>query len=236
MWRQAHLNTVVEHTLAFTNFPESFGKVTVFFISDIHRRVISPKMIEQVRGKAEIVIIGGDLAEKGVELEQIKNNLDQLKQIGPIYFVWGNNDYEVNFRDLDALLIDNHVKILDNTAYTFESENGDKLILLGVDDMSNRRDRLDLALKDSGVGFRILVSHDPRIVSKVSAHDNISLVLSGHTHGGQIRFFKWGIYERGGITKLTHTTLFVSNGYGTTAIPLRLGAPCETHLITLTQK
>lgn len=64
MYKEAMRNTVLEHTLVFEEFPESFQKVKVFFISDIHRRIISSSLIERVKGKADIVIIGGDLAEK----------------------------------------------------------------------------------------------------------------------------------------------------------------------------
>ncbi|EEL51453.1 MULTISPECIES: metallophosphoesterase [Bacillus cereus group] len=234
MYREAMRNTLLEHTLSFVNFPESFGKIRIFFISDIHRRVISPSLIEKVKGNVDFVIIGGDLAEKGVSLPQITANIQALSKIGPIYFVWGNNDYEIDYHELDALLLEHGVKILDNTRVLFESECGDKLCLLGVDDMGLGRDRLDLALADcQEEGFRILISHNPDIVSKMSEREQISLVLSGHTHGGQIRLFHSKRYLKGGVYEYPFTTLFVSNGYGTTLIPLRFRAPSQTHLLTL---
>ncbi|WP_373889987.1 metallophosphoesterase [Neobacillus cucumis] len=236
MVREAFLNKVVEHELCFPDFPESFGKVTIFFISDIHRRVISDFIIESVKGKADFVIIGGDLTEKGVSFGQVKANLLKLKQIGPVYFVWGNNDYEVDFRKLDATLLDMGVKILDNTAVTFESGQGEKLSLLGVDDCSQERDRLDLALIDAEESnFKILACHIPDITDKILNESNISLVLSGHTHGGQIHIMGYSPFKKGGIKKLENTTILISNGYGTTRVPLRLGAPAETHLITVKQ-
>lgn len=234
MYREAVRNTMLEHTLSFVNFPESFGKVRIFFISDIHRRVIAPSLIENVKGNADFVIIGGDLAEKGVSLSKIAANIQTLSEIGPIYFVWGNNDYEIDYHELDALLLEHGVKILDNTRVLFESESGDKLCLLGVDDVGLERDRLDLALADCQEdGFRILISHNPAIVNKMSGQEQISLVLSGHTHGGQIRLFYSKRYLKGGVYEYPCTTLFVSNGYGTTLIPLRFRAPAQTHLITL---
>jgi uncharacterized protein len=234
MWFEAHRNKVDFIELTFPEFPKSFGKLSIFFISDIHRRLISEKIIDEVKGKADMVVIGGDLTEKGVPFERVAENIRRLKEIGPVYFVWGNNDYEVDYHELDALLLQEGVKILDNTAVRFESAEGEKVSLLGVDDISKNRARLDLALLDADdQGFRILVSHNPGIVSKIQEDHRISLILSGHTHGGQIRFFRFGIYEKGGIRKIKETTLIVSNGYGTTALPLRLGAPAETHLITL---
>ncbi|CAH2715712.1 putative protein YpbG [Neobacillus rhizosphaerae] len=234
MVRQAFLNKVMEHELLFPDFPESFGKVSLFFISDIHRRTVSDVIINAVKGKADVVIIGGDLTEKGVPFDRVRANLLKLKQIGPVYFVWGNNDYEVDFRLLDAILLESGVKVLDNTAVTFESEQGEKICLLGVDDLNQERDRLDLALLDAHEkSFKILASHYPSITKKIHSQHEIRLVLSGHTHGGQIHIFGFSPQKRGCIKKLENTILLISNGFGTTSLPLRLGAPAETHLITL---
>ena len=235
MVKEAFANRVIENDLSFSDFPESFGEVKIFFISDIHKRTISERIIHEVKEmKPDIVVIGGDLLEKGVPFERVRHNILQLKLLGPVYFVWGNNDYEVEFRKLDAILLDLGVKILDNTAVTFESMNGDQLILLGVDDVNRERDHLLLALQDIEVeGFRILVSHNPKIVEKIKIEDNIRLVLSGHTHGGQIHILGYSPYEKGMLKKLKQTSLLISNGYGTTALPFRLGAKSETHLIRI---
>lgn len=239
MYKEAHRNKVQFHHFAFSEFPQSFGELKLFFISDIHKRHISEKIIKdaKAKGKVDLVIIGGDLLEKGVDFHQVKQNLTLLKQLGPLYFVWGNNDYEVDYHELDALLLENGVKILDNTAVSFESDAGEVMVLLGVDDLQLKRDRLDLALQDAQEeGFRILVSHNPQILEKIKEKDGISLVLSGHTHGGQIRLFGFGPYELGGFRELKNTSIFVSNGYGTTAVPLRLGARAETHVIKISHK
>jgi uncharacterized protein len=234
MVKEAFRNQVVEHELKFTDFPETFGEVSIFFISDIHRRKVSEKIITEVNRKVDIVVIGGDLTEKGVSFDRVKHNLQLLKELGPVYFVWGNNDYEVDYHELDALLLSLGVKILDNTAVKFESRDGEKLVLLGIDDMNEKRDRLDLAIGDSGEeGFRILAAHNPRITAKISPDHNIRLVLSGHTHGGQIHIFGFSPYEKGQIKRLNQMVVLISNGYGTTAIPMRLGAKAETHLIKL---
>jgi uncharacterized protein len=239
MYKEAYRNKVQTHHLTFSEFPQSFGELKLFFISDIHKRKISDDIIQdtKAKGKVDLVIIGGDLLEKGVDFQRVKHNLALLRQLGPLYFVWGNNDYEVDYHELDALLLDHGVKILDNTAVSFESETGEVMVLLGVDDLQLKRDRLDLALQDAKQeGFRILVSHNPKITEKIQVQDRISLVLSGHTHGGQIRIFGFGPYELGGYRRLKNTSLFVSNGYGTTAVPLRLGTRAETHFISISNK
>lgn len=234
MYKEAHRDTVVEHSLSFSNFPESFGEVRMFFISDIHKRTISRELIESVKGKVDFVVLGGDVTERGVPLSAVAHNIKLLSEIGMIYFVWGNNDYEVDNHELDALLLDHKVKILDNTRALFESETGENILLLGVDDVGLKRDRLDLALSDCEEdGFRILVSHNPSIIKKFTERERISLVLSGHTHGGQIRLFRYKRFLKGGVYSYPHTTLLLSNGYGTTMLPLRFRAPAQTHLITL---
>jgi uncharacterized protein len=234
MVREAFLNNVVHHELTFRDFPETFGSIKIFFISDVHRRLISDKVINAVQGKADIVIIGGDLTEKGVPFERVRDNLKALKKIAPVYFVWGNNDYETDYRKLDATFLEYGIKVLDNTAVTFESEIGDKLCLLGIDDLSQDRDRLELAISDADPSsFKILVSHYPTITDKIQNEHDIRLVLSGHTHGGQIHIFGYSPYKRGRLEKMGNTTVLISNGYGTTGVPLRLGAPAECHLITL---
>ncbi|MFS0822922.1 metallophosphoesterase [Bacillus sp. 1P02SD] len=235
MWQEARLDRVVTKTLTFSDFPKSFKKLTIFFISDIHRREVSEKIINEVKGKADIVIIGGDLTEKGVPFERVKKNLQLIHTVGPTYFVWGNNDYEVDYHELDSLLLSMGIKILDNTAMFFETGEGEKLALLGIDDMKQGRSRLDLALLDAGdeASFKILVSHNPEIKNELKPDNKINLLLSGHTHGGQIRFWKFGLYPKGGVEYKNGMTIFISNGYGTSGIPLRFGAPPETHLITL---
>lgn len=235
MWIQAHRNAVNRKEIALNGLPESFDGMKVFFITDIHRRKIPGKMVRQVKDEADFVIIGGDLMENGVPFSRVAKNLDKLAEIGRIFFVWGNNDYEVDFRRLDRLLRYKGVTILKNEAVCLAFD-GEAIVLLGVDDYGLKRDRLDHALKDSPSGFRILLSHNPDIVEKIGEDTGIVLVLSGHTHGGQIRLFGWGIRERGGVKHYPYFTLFISNGFGTTTLPLRLGAPAECHLITLKMK
>ncbi len=233
LW-EAFLNRVIKHELAFPDFPSTFREISIFFISDVHRRTISNKIIADVSGKADFVVIGGDLMEKGVPINRVRANLEKLKRIGPVYFVWGNNDYEGDYHELDAVLLESGVKILDNTAVNFESEQGEKISLLGVDDLNQQRDRIDIALMDAEKdSFKILACHYPNITEKILPEHKIRLVLSGHTHGGQIHLLGYSPYERGSIKKQKHTTLLISNGYGTTGVPLRLGAPAECHLVTI---
>jgi hypothetical protein len=87
----------------------------------------------------------------------------------------------------------------------------------------------------------ILAVHNPTYVNRIGEAE-IDLILSGHTHGGQITFFglwfpffdlKYGHKYRTGIYSLGDKILLVSNGLGTTLLPLRFFARPEINVITL---
>ncbi|MED4879179.1 metallophosphoesterase [Anoxybacillus geothermalis] len=232
MWKEAHRNRVRHMTLSFPHFPGDGLQLAIFFISDIHRRTVSFEMLETVKGKADFVLIGGDLAEKGVPAARVRENVRRLQAVAPVYFVWGNNDDEVEY-DLLSLLKEEGVCVLKNTAKVWE-RGGTSVALIGVGDVSRQEADIDRALEHVPPGsFRILACHNPAIAARLKAEQHISLVLSGHTHGGQIRLFSIGLYEKGGLKWQGSTAVLTSNGYGTTGVPLRLGAPAETHLITI---
>ncbi|WLR43761.1 metallophosphoesterase family protein [Bacillus carboniphilus] len=231
MVKNAFDNHLIKQVLTFSNFPSDNEQVNIFFISDIHRRLISKKLLDQIDQPIDVVIIGGDLAEKGVSLKRVKKNLVELKKIAPVYFVYGNNDEEIGARNLDALLLELGIIVLNNCAITLQLKNG-TLNLAGIDDISKQRDRLDKALE--GIcGFTILVSHHPNVISQLGKKSEVDLVLSGHTHGGQIRLGPIGFYKKGSLDYYGHTAVLVSNGYGTTGIPMRIGAKSETHQLTI---
>lgn len=235
MYQTAKQERVLYQDLYFVSLPKSFENTQIFFISDIHRRVISDQIIETVQNEVDLVIIGGDLLEKGVSFDRVEYNLLKLKSLGPVFFVWGNNDFEVDINKLEEILLKHGVTILTNRAVHIKSDKGEQLALMGIDDITFERDRLDLALAQCHrkEKFRILVSHNPKVKKQIQEEQQINLVLSGHTHGGQVRILGYGPYSHGGI-KVEQDCIFLnSNGYGTSTVPLRLNAKPETHLLRL---
>jgi predicted MPP superfamily phosphohydrolase len=94
------------------------------------------------------------------------------------------------------------------------------------------------ALTRGAAGPVILLAHDPRRLTEAAAL-NIPLVLSGHTHGGQVVLpmlgavaaKKFPVLE--GTARSRNTTLFVSRGVGTVYVPIRIKCPPEVALLTL---
>lgn len=230
---EAKQNNVISHHFHYKTYSNYCDPVVLFFISDIHKRIVSDELLNKVRDKMNVVVIGGDLLEIGIPLAQIEKNLDKLKALGPTFFVWGNHDHDYEDTEgLINLLKAKDVVILNNEGVNFEN----KICLIGVDDSTYERDNLPLALtRCPPQMLRVLISHNPNIRDKVKKEDNISLILSGHTHGGQIRILGWGLREKGGVKKGDGYQLVISNGYGTTHYPFRLGARPDALIITISR-
>lgn len=232
MFREAHLNIVRKHEFSFSNTLLE-KPIRLFFVSDIHRRKINSSIIKRMSNQVDLVIIGGDLLEKGVPLKRIEQNIKKLSSLGKVYFVWGNNDIEIEKKDLEALFNKWNVVVLKNSSVTVNHLQKE-WALIGVDDLKTGKVDLDLAFQDVKQNtFKLLVSHNPRILKFLKEENGVSLVLSGHTHGGQIRIFGYGPYEKGKTHVYEGITQIISNGYGTTKIPLRLSARPETHYIEI---
>lgn len=217
-----------------TKSGEQTKKLSVFFISDIHRRKIDRKLIQKVlrQGQPDIVIVGGDLAEKGVPLARIEQNVQQLSKLGTLYYVWGNNDREVSEQAIREIMKRHGGNILDNEIMPIPGHSG--WGVCGIDDPSSGKVDIEKAVQySSHYENMILVTHNPTLLRKASRYLQADLMLAGHTHGGQIRIGKFGLAEKGTFQVSEGCGKLISNGYGTSTLPLRLGADPECHFITI---
>ena len=195
---EAFSNTVKKECFSFKDFPESAEPLHIFFISDIHKRVIHDKIISEVRGKTDIVIIGGDLTEKGVPFNRIRRNIRKLKELGQVYFIWGNNDYEVNIDTFRQLLQSEGVILLENSSVLLKDHPQHPIILLGVEDLSLKRDNIKKAFETVPDGaFKILAAHNPDMVRNwMKKGKSISCLAAIRTEG-KSRFLGLGLYQKG---------------------------------------
>ncbi|SHF57514.1 metallophosphoesterase [Ornithinibacillus halophilus] len=216
--------------------PESFNNFHIFFITDIHRRKIDDQTIQSIKDEIDVVVIGGDLTENGVPLKRTQDNIQKLKKWNaPIFFVWGNNDYEGFPVRFTNLLINEGVTILANKEEIIE-RNQEKIRFVGLDYSLFRPVNFTKFVHRNNELFTILLVHSPQTFEEELTDDEknmVEFVLAGHTHGGQIRFFNFGPYEKGGLKKVRNTNLLVSEGYGYSLVPLRLETSAECHVITL---
>lgn len=234
----AHHDTIDYRTIQDEELPESFNQHCIFFISDIHRRKINLHTLKGIKKDIHMVVIGGDLTEKGVPLERTRENLRRLKQLGaPIYFVWGNNDYEISPQLFNDLLKKENVKILKDS-YIEMTRNGESFYVVGFDYHEDFNDRISIDWENIGEDYCLLLTHVPQDFYDLdfSVQKKIRTVLAGHTHGGQIRLFGLGFYQRGGLRTFHHTKILVSEGYGYTFLPFRLQTKAECHVLTFERK
>lgn len=228
----AFQTNVHTHSLLIDEWTED-NQICVFFISDIHRRKLGKKLIQNLIGKVDVVIIGGDLTEKGVPLKRTNDNIRQLAKLGSTYYVFGNNDREVGEQNLRSILNLHDVCILENNSMEYVKDNF-SVQIVGINDGFEGNVEIYEAFKNvKESDVIIFATHAPIYFNNAKKVAKPHLLLSGHLHGGQIRFGPFGIYEKGSYREKENSAELISNGYGTTAIPLRLGAKSECHLITI---
>lgn len=225
MFRNAFTEKLKKTTITLET-KKHFEAFDMLFIADIHRRKLTSKMFDF---PVDIIIIGGDLTEKGVPLMRVADNLAVLAKVAPIYFVWGNNDREVDEKGLRELFDRYDIKVLEDESVELFGYN--HLKLAAIDYFGYKRDKVERAFSEvEEKDTVIFVSHTPAIFKYVRTKESVKFLLAGHTHGGQIRLGKLGLYEKGALTEKDGTYELISNGFGTTNLPLRLGAEAEYHL------
>ncbi len=230
MYKEANENNVKLHTIHAKGNNE---QLSIFFISDVHLRKINRKMVQSIDKQIHAVIIGGDFADSRTSLERIKNNIELLQSLAPVYFVWGNNDREVGEKQLRQLFEEMGVKIVENDAFQLQQRKN-PIWISAIDDTSVQNYSFERALaKCEGDDLIIFISHNPQVLQKVPTIKKPILMLGGHLHGGQIRFGKFGIHPHGSFTVRQGVPTLISNGYGTTLVPFRLGAKPECHIIDI---
>tara|TARA_B100000941_G_scaffold232069_1_gene174534 strand:+ start:870 stop:1928 length:1059 start_codon:yes stop_codon:yes gene_type:complete len=205
------------------------------FISDVHIGSNHPSSLKKLVSKINtldfnFLVIGGDLIDSSAF--QI-NDLYELKKIDkPIYFVTGNHEYYIqNYKKhlQDLKLVG--IKILEN-----ESLQLDGINLVGLSDNITNKSKIEYVEKLSKKDlFNLLIVHKPSIWKKVS--NNANLMLSGHTHNGQIFPFNFVVKlqfpQNYGLYKNVNNFLYVSSGSATWGPKIRIGSNNEIIQIEL---
>ena len=227
MFKQAYENNVRQHLVEASGKKET---LRLFFISDTHARKINKKMINNIGSRMDAVIIGGDFVDKRTTPKILEHNIRLLKKLGPVYFVWGNNDIEFGEQQLRHYFDIHQVRVVENEAVLLHSENQVKLSAVAY---SPDVQKIAQALAGCDEQRTIFVAHNPQKFPEVYRQFKPLLSMGGHLHGGQIRFGSYSIQPPGSFKKLNGCYELVSNGYGTTLLPLRFGAKPECHIIEL---
>ena len=244
-WRSQDRFSVGYERIWLDALPNAFHGFRIVQISDIHHGLFLPKewLREAVRQanrlNPDIIALTGDLVtysrRKIVPAAEL---LGRLRARYGVYAVLGNHDFRVDAEEISTALGRQGIEVLRNRHISLRF-GSDYMYLAGVDDYGYGAD-LRRAMR--GVprdAATVLLAHNPRVIRLASRH-GVSLVLSGHTHGGQINLPLLGtVYGRSperlrykiGWDRMGETQIYVSRGIGTIVLPWRLRCPAEiTHL------
>lgn len=230
----------------------------VAFIADLHLGYykndgLIKKIVKKLQAEnPDLIFLGGDYILRAEENGRFLEGLGIITRQIPTFAVWGNHEYNVganndlsSFKDkratAKATLKGINVHILENESRLVETDKG-KFWLIGVDDLWAQKTDLKKALQGTNNAYpKILLSHHPDIINQAQAQ-GIDLVLSGHTHGGQIRLPLIGSisylksteldrqYDRG-LFNFGLTRFFVTTGLGEAGPRARLF--CRPEIVIL---
>lgn len=239
---------VKEVTIPLKNFN---GNLDVVVIADLHlgahrRPSYLEKVVEKINSlEPDLVLIPGDVAQTtGILTDESFKSLKTLTS--PVYFTNGNHETYIEEEKLNKILKNNNVLILEN-----EVVHTHGIQLVGLRFMNADENVFDLhpsvekkTMKDvlptlniSEESPALLMHHSP-LGDMYAKQAGIDVYVAGHTHGGQIFpvnligspfFFKYyiGLYDYEGMK------IYVTQGIGTTGVPLRIGTFNEITLLRL---
>ena len=209
----------------------------IIFISDVHLGTNTSKHLSKILSKIEtlkydFLLIGGDLIDSSSFKLNDLNLFNKIKK--DIYFVNGNHEYYLKgFKNKIEQLKKFKIKVLKNSSMQINEIN-----LIGIDDLQSIHSKIKFVEKLNKKNlFNLVLSHKPDIWDNIKSKND--LMLSGHTHNGQIfpfnflvklKFkFIYGIYE------YKKSKLYVSSGAGCWGPKLRIGSSNEIINIQLTK-
>jgi hypothetical protein len=233
---------VKEMEIAFKDLPPALDGFRIAQISDMH--VDSAWKLRQYAGvverinaeKPDIVLVTGDLIDPGIACRQgLRDLTGRIKSRLGIYGALGNHEYYYGLDQSMTCYKNFGIKLLHN-----EAADLGELQLVGFGDIHTEGlgpgAVRDLLRKRRSGKFTVIMSHQP-VYYEEMADEGEYLVLSGHTHKGQIlpfHFFTWLFYRHFyGLYRIKDSAFYVTSGTGTWGPPLRWFAPAEIPIITL---
>ena len=154
----ASIDHVKRGYLRIPNFRQKFSGFTIFFISDIDRRNISNVIIDKAKGKADRVIIGGDLTEKGVACSQTSDNVCKLKTHSVESYLHGEIMTMRLMKNQFTQTLSGHgVTVIKNDIFYMCDE---QVAFIGLDDFTQNYLPLEPIFKQKNA-FQILLCHNP---------------------------------------------------------------------------
>jgi predicted MPP superfamily phosphohydrolase len=246
---------IVRQDIALRRWPEQLEGFTIALLSDFHYDPycsVHPlkAAIGMVNGlRPDLIALTGDFvsapwfssnAKAAAVAEPCAALLRQMSAPHGMWASLGNHDFFTDPAFVTGALRAAGIQVLINQSVAIEA-NGGRFWLGAVNDLLGGRADLSATLQPIPSGeATILMAHEPDYADFVARHP-VDLQLSGHTHGGQVRFpFVGALYlpDLGkkyvsGLYRVGPLTLYTNPGLGTIQVPVRLNCPPEITLLTM---
>ena len=257
---ERHWIDVLHHDVFLQGLPPDFNGMRIVQLSDIHMDRFTEAFflrnaIEKINGlKPDAVFLTGDFvtSEKHSNVEAHRAAWDCAKVLKDLdcrarYAVLGNHDVNSGAAEIISALKSSDVQVLRNSYLPLERGSG-RIWLAGIDDPLEGKPDIDATVPAQIRNVRnepvVLMCHAPDYATHIQSHSAgqaIGLMLSGHTHGGQIRLPFIGalvLPPMGqkfveGWFQFDKMKLYVNRGIGTIGVPFRLDCPPEITVFTL---
>ena len=231
------------YEVVLKGLPEALDGTVLIAVSDTHlgsqigSRWLSARVAQIKREKPDMVLLLGDIFEgHGKPAEELIEKFKEISAPLGLWAVLGNHE---SYRGAPTDTFERAgFKLLRNQW----KEVSEGLVLAGVDDLNFRYrgggsgDIINSTLRDRPDGAAIFLSHSP-LYAESAAKAGAGLMLSGHTHGGQIWPFDYLVQSRypllEGLYQVDGMTIIVSRGAGTWGPRMRLWNPGEILHVTL---
>lgn len=254
----------VQFTHHAVNARTSAGQRAVRFVqlTDLHLRQVGRmhrRIAAEVRRLApDFIVLTGDSVDRADRLGELATFLALLDRATPKYAILGNWEHwgRVDLGELDAVYRAANCRLLIND-HAVHQAGGRSIRLTGVDDLVGGKPDAWKAMGGPSGDAHVVLAHCPehrdrlvhmavpRVVQAPAPlgmrFADATLVLSGHTHGGQVNLLGWspilpqgtGRYVRGWFREPGTPPMFVCRGIGTSMVPVRLGARPEVAVFTM---
>lgn len=233
-----------EYTIYNKSLPNGFDGIKIVHFSDIHyNRAITSEKIDKIINEinlinADIVVFTGDLIDKDMiiadsDYEYLTNAFSKINAKYGKYAVLGNHDYN-NIDKVIKVYNDSNFKYLENSYDIIYNNHNEKIFVGGIGNVSYNLDNIDSVMEyfnsNNDIKYKIILVHEPDISDIVVDNYDISLILAGHSHNGQVRLPGIGaIYTPPYAKKyydeyysIRGTDLYISSGIGVSSLNYRL--------------
>lgn len=237
--------TVEEVTIYLKRLPVQLDGFRIVQLSDVHHSPFTSldfikEAVETANAlKPDMFVLTGDFVSHETEyIAPVAEVLGELKSEFGTYACLGNHDHWTDADLVTDLLRGEGITVLINEGFELKAR-GASVWLAGVDDLMAGKTDVRAAMRGSlEKEMKILLAHNPAIVRRAARWD-VDLMLSGHTHGGQvkIRDEEHKILQsrkmKSGLHRRQNTQVYVTRGIGTVVVPFRYQCPPEITLLEL---